>query len=128
MQTIAQNSYWSAQHLGDAGLEAMQVRGRMQEGMVADVTIFDPETITDNATYVLGENGLPSTGIPYVLVNGVIMVKDSVVQDGLYPGQPIRFEPEAGGRFEPLDKESYLNTLLAPEFPIDEGIGSASQR
>ena len=82
MQTIAQNSYWSALHLGEAGLKAMQERGRMQEGMVADIAIFDPETITDNATYVLGENGLPSTGIPYVLVNGVIIVRDSKVVDG----------------------------------------------
>ena len=51
MQLIAQNSYWSAKHLGDAGLEAMRKRGRMQEGMVADITIFNPETIRDNATY-----------------------------------------------------------------------------
>ena len=125
MQTLAQNSYWSAKHLGDAGIEAMQVRGRMQEGMVADITIFDPETVTDNATYKMGENGLPSTGIPYVLVNGTIMVRDSRVVDGVYPGQPIRFEPEAEGRFEPLARESYLEELLAPDLHIDEGIGSA---
>ena len=68
----------------------MQERGRVQEGMVADITIFDPETISDSATYVPGENGLPSTGIPYVLISGVVKVKDSVVQDGVYPGQPIR--------------------------------------
>ena len=29
MFTLAQLSYWSALHLGDAGLESMQVRGRM---------------------------------------------------------------------------------------------------
>ena len=34
--TLAQLSYWSGLHLGDAGLEFMQERGRMQEGMVAD--------------------------------------------------------------------------------------------
>ena len=105
MQTLAQNSYWSAKHLGDAGVEAMKVRGRMQEGMVADITIFDPDTVTDNATYKMGENGRPSTGIPYVLVNGTIMVRDSKVVDGVFPGQAIRFEPEPAGRFEPLVKE-----------------------
>jgi len=119
MQTIAQNSYWSALHLGDAGLESMKIRGRMQEGMVADITIFNPDTITDNATYVLGENGLPSTGIPYVLVNGVIMVKDSKVQDNLYPGQQIRYPVEENGRWVPLEKEAYLENLLAPEYPED---------
>jgi hypothetical protein len=43
MQSLRQLSYWSALHLGDADLESMKVRGRMQEGMVADITIFDPE-------------------------------------------------------------------------------------
>ena len=119
MTTIAQNSYWSAKHLGDAGIEAMQVRGRMQEGMVADITIFNPETITDNATYKMGENGNPSTGIPYVIVNGVIMVKDSEVQNGIYPGQPIRYPKSESGKWEPLIKEKYLEQLLAPEIPED---------
>ena len=128
MQTLAQNSYWAAKHLGDAGIEAMTVRGRMQEGMVADITVFDPETVTDNASYKMGENGLPSTGIPYVLVNGTVMVRNSKVVDGVFPGQPIRFEPEASGRFEPLVKERYLEDLLAPDLHIDEGIGSASAK
>ncbi len=119
MQTISQNSYWTALHLGEAGLEAMQKRGRMQEGMIADITVFHPEEITDNATYVLGENGLPSTGIPYVLVNGVVMVRDSEVQRGEYPGQPIRYPVEEQGRWVPLEKESYLENLLAPEIPED---------
>jgi N-acyl-D-aspartate/D-glutamate deacylase len=122
MQTIAQNSYWAAKHLGDAGLEAMQVRGRMQEGMVADITILDPETITDNATYKIGNNGAPSTGIPYVLVNGVVVVRDSKVVEGVFPGQPIRYPVEAEGRWVPLEKEPYLENLLRPDLPIDDGI------
>ena len=128
MQTIAQNSYWAAKHLGDAGLEAMQVRGRMQEGMVADITIFNPETITDNATYKLGSNGLPSTGIPYVLVNGVIMVRDSKVVDGVYPGQAIRYPIEAEGRWVPLERKSYLENLLRLDLPIDDGIEGQAHR
>jgi hypothetical protein len=124
MQAIAQNSYWSAKHLGDAGLEAMQVRGRMQECMVADITVFDPETVTDNATYVIGSNGLPSTGIPYVLVNGTMAVRDSEVVEGVYPGQPIRYPVEETGRWVPLEREAYLEDLLAPAFTPDGGIGS----
>jgi len=50
MFTLTQMTYWPAKHLGDTGIEAMKVRGRMQEGMVADITIFDPETVTDNST------------------------------------------------------------------------------
>ncbi len=98
----------------------------MQEGMVADITIFDPETVKDNATYTAGENGLPSTGIPYVLVNGTIVVKDSKVLKGVNPGQPIRYAVESKGRFKPLDKKSYLRTLIGQEYINleDETMGS----
>ncbi len=125
MHTIAQNSYWSAKHLGDARLRAMQERGRVQEGMVADLTIFNPETITDNADYTSGTNGLPSTGIPYVIVNGTIVVRESKVLDGVYPGQPIRYPVSDEPRFEVLEKQSYLENLLQTELPEfgDESLG-----
>jgi len=99
MQTLAQLSYNSARHLGDMGLEAMKVRGRMQESMVADIVVFEPEKVTDNSTYQKGT--LPTTGIPYVIVNGVMVVKDSKVLKDVTPGQPIRFKPEEKGRFKP---------------------------
>ncbi len=115
MFTLSQLSYWSAKHVGDAGVESMKVRGRMQEGMVADITIFNPETASDNAEYTVGKNGLPSTGIPYVLVNGQIIVKDSKFQEGLYPGVPIRYPREEKGRFETLERESYLDKVLGKD-------------
>jgi len=68
----------------------MKLRGRMQHGMVADITIFDPEKVTDNSTYKAGEQGLPTTGIPYVIVSGKMVVKDSKFQYGVWAGQPIR--------------------------------------
>ena len=46
MFTLHQLTYWTAKHLGDAGVKAMEVRGRMQEGMVADITIFDANTVS----------------------------------------------------------------------------------
>ncbi|MFA3915587.1 aminoacylase [Ruegeria hyattellae] len=116
MFTLAQLSFYHAKFLGETGLKDMQVRGRMQEGMVADITIFDPEFVTEQATYSAGKNGLPSLGIPYVLVNGAVVVKDSEVMKDLYPGQPIRFPVEQGGRFEPASREQWLNT-----FAIDSG-------
>ncbi len=57
----------------------------------------------DNAGNKVGTNGLPSTGIPYVIVNGTIVVKDSTVLKDVNPGQPIRYPVEKKGRFEPLD-------------------------
>jgi len=111
MHTLSQLSYWPAKHLGDTGLIAMQERGRMQEGMVADITIFDAQNVTQHADYTTGKNGLPSTGIPYVLVNGTIVVKDSKVLKDVYPGLPIRFPILEVGRFVPVSKESLLETL-----------------
>ena len=128
MQVLAQNSYWAAKHLGDAGIEAMKVRGRMQEGMVADIVVFEPETVTDNAGYKVETNGLPSTGIPYVIVNGVIMVKESKVQNDRFPGQPIRYPIEKSGRFKPLEKEGYLANLLGGAIPVPSLMHGASEQ
>ena len=111
-------SYNYAKPLGDMGLKSMQVRGRMQEGMVADITIFDPETVRDNSTYTKGT--LPSSGIIDVVVNGVIVMKDQEPLKGVSPGQPIRFEP-VESRFEPLTVEGWNKAFYAS--PIDFGGG-----
>lgn len=111
MQVIAASSYNPAKYLGDTGLEAMRIRGRLQEGMVADITLLDPATITDNATYAHGTR--PTTGIPYVIVNGEIVVRDSEVQLDVFPGQPIRFPIEDQGRFQPLSPEVWSRLFLS---------------
>ena len=108
MFTIAQASYWVAKHLGDTGLKSMQDRGRMQVGKVADITIFDPQTITDNSGYKVGEHGTPTTGIPYVIVNGTIVVKENEVLP-VKAGAAIRFPVEANGRFEAIGVNKWLN-------------------
>ena len=113
MHVLATFSYYPAKYLGNTGLAAMQERGRMQEGMVADITILDPETVTDNATYDKGT--LPTTGIPHVLVNGTVVVRDSRVLPDVYPGQPIRFPVENKGRHEPLSGEAWRRAYLVPQ-------------
>lgn len=118
MQVVAMTSYNYANPLGKMGLKSMQVRGRMQEGMVADITIFDPKTVTDNATYKQGT--LPSTGIPHVIVNGIIVMKDSEPLPMFKAGQPIRFDVEEKGKFSPLNLDDWTKTYYAP---IDFGGG-----
>ena len=108
MFTISQASYWVAKHLGDTGLKSMQERGRLQVGKIADITIFDADKITDNSGFKVGEHGIPTTGIPYVVVNGTIVVKDSEVLP-VKPGQEIRFPVEPEGRFEPIEASVWLN-------------------
>ena len=94
MFTTSQASYWVAKHLGDTGLEAIKQRGRIQLGKVADITIFNPNTIKENSSFKVGEHGIPTTGIPYVVVNGVTVVKNSEVLP-VKPGQEIRFPIES---------------------------------
>ncbi len=91
MDIVTNASYAPARFFSQLGLASMQERGRLQEGMVADITIFDPEAITENSSMKLGEQGLPSTGIPYVLVSGVPVVRNSVVDLSVSLGKPIRY-------------------------------------
>ena len=107
MHSLSQLSYWPAKHIGDTGLKAMQERGRIQVGMVADIVIFDAENVTERASFKSGVNGLPSSGIPYVLVNGVVVVNSSEVLKDVYPGQPIRFPVEERGRFETIASDNF---------------------
>jgi N-acyl-D-amino-acid deacylase len=62
----------------------------MQEGCDADIAVFDPDMVTDNSTYNIGEGMLPTTGNPHVLVNGVVVVRDTEILP-VFPGKPIRF-------------------------------------
>jgi len=89
MEAIAKLTYLQAKFLEDM-VPDMKLRGRLKPGAIADVTIFDPATVTDNSSIETGKNSLPSTGIPYVIVNGTVVVKNSKVLKGVYPGQPIR--------------------------------------
>ena len=125
MFQLSQLSYWPALHLGDAGLQAMKDRGRVQVGKIADITIFDPDLVTDNSTFAVGENGLPSTGIPYVIVNGSVVVKNSKVLKDVKPGQPIRYPVEDKGRFVPIDKNHWINekTIIQIDVHVEDDCG-----
>ncbi|MCP4256197.1 MAG: amidohydrolase family protein [Planctomycetes bacterium] len=115
MFTLSQLSYWSAKHLGDAGVVQMTERGRMQKGMVADIVVFDPKTVKEGSDYKAGMNGLPPIGLPHVIVNGVFVKKDNKATNK-FPGQPIRYPEEETGRFVPAEKKQWLKT-----FTIDSG-------
>jgi N-acyl-D-aspartate/D-glutamate deacylase len=65
----------------------MKKKGRIQVGADADITVFDPATIIDRATYKKGD--MPSAGIAYVLVGGTFVVYDSESVDGVFPGGAI---------------------------------------
>ena len=62
-------------------------RGQIRKDYFADITIFNPDTVTDHATF---ENpGQLSTGIEYVLVNGTVALEHGQVT-GETAGRPLR--------------------------------------
>jgi N-acyl-D-amino-acid deacylase len=62
-------------------------RGVLREGMLADVVVFDPATVSDRATFA-APHQYP-VGIPYVFVNGTAAVDDGRYMD-LRPGRVLR--------------------------------------
>lgn len=65
----------------------MRYKGRIQVGADADLTIFNPTTVSDKATF---EKGLAfSQGIEYVIVNGVLMIKNGKTVVNTFAGQPV---------------------------------------
>ena len=65
-----------------------QNKGRISEGADADITVFDPQRIIDRATF---DDPLQySSGIQFVLVNGVPVVSNGELVEGVFPGRPAR--------------------------------------
>jgi dihydroorotase len=65
----------------------MRNKGRIKIGADADITIFNADTIIDRATF--SNSSLPSYGITHVLVGGTFVVKNTVLLENVYPGEPI---------------------------------------
>jgi N-acyl-D-amino-acid deacylase len=70
-------------------------RGLLAAGMAADVTVFDPATVIDHATF--DEPMLPSDGIRFVLVNGRPALRDGQ-PTGERGGQALRRSPHMPSR------------------------------
>jgi N-acyl-D-aspartate/D-glutamate deacylase len=67
-------------------------RGILRAGMAADVTVFNPETVIDQATYT--EPFQYNVGIHHVIVNGQLVLKDNK-HTGKRPGRALRLRATA---------------------------------
>jgi N-acyl-D-amino-acid deacylase len=84
-------------------------RGILREGAFADITIFNPQTIADRATYE--EPFQYPVGIEYVLVNGQVVI-DQGKHTGARPGRALRHKKPLWENLRQLD------TSNAGEGPI----------
>lgn len=62
-----------------ADIIGMTDRGYLREGLVADITVFDPATVTDNATYK--DPFAKPTGICHVLMEGQFALENGLQTD-----------------------------------------------
>lgn len=88
-ETIYNSTGHSAELLG------IENRGFIKDGFYADIVIFDPKKIRDEATFE--EPELYASGINHVFVNGKHVIKDGVPTNER-SGRPIRY------RWPKLDK------------------------
>ena len=87
MTALRKISLMPAQRL-EKRIPAMKNKGRIKPGADADLTLFDPETVTDVATFTDAEK--MSSGIPFVIVGGTPVVRDSTIVHETFPGKAIR--------------------------------------
>jgi dihydroorotase len=80
MGALRKMNWMPAQRIGLAN------KGRIAVGADADITVFDPLTVTDKATFE--KPAQYSEGIPFVIVQGTVVVDKSVLQP-VYPGRPV---------------------------------------
>lgn len=87
MTALKKISLMPAQHL-EKRIPAMKNKGRVKVGADADLALFDPRTVTDRATFSDPEKA--SGGIPFVIVGGTVVVRDSRIVENTFPGKAIR--------------------------------------
>jgi N-acyl-D-amino-acid deacylase len=77
-------------------------RGRLEEGYLADLAVFDPETIQDHATFA--DPHQYATGMRHVFVNGVRVLADGE-PTGETPGRVVRGPGWTGDDAPAADQE-----------------------
>ena len=70
-----------------ASILGLTDRGLLKSGQAADVAIFDPATVGETNSFERPKSY--ARGVPYVLVNGVVVI-DKGEHTGARPGKPLR--------------------------------------
>ena len=65
--------------IASAAMLGITDRGMLKEGLVADITVFDPETIGPRATYL--DSIQLSQGVQHVVIAGGVAMENGVQTD-----------------------------------------------
>ena len=87
MDALRKMTLMPAQRL-EARVPAMRTKGRLKVGADADVVVFDAARVIDQSTYRTPSR--PPIGIDDVVVNGVPIVSDGRIVEGVTPGRAVR--------------------------------------
>ena len=87
MDALTKMTLMPAQRL-ERRVPSMKNKGRIRVGADADLAIFDARTIIDKATFQ--DPAKYAEGVRFVVVNGVLVIKDGQLQSSIYPGRPVR--------------------------------------
>jgi len=82
MEALRRMTLLPADRLGFAS------KGRLKVGADADITVFDPVRVADKATY--DNPAQYAEGIPFVVVNGVPVVRGGQLRTDVFPGRGLR--------------------------------------
>jgi len=93
MEALRKMTLMPAQML-ERSTPAARRKGRLQEGADADLVVFDPQTISDRATFQKPME--PSVGVHYLLVGGMVLIDDGKMVDSVFPGRAIVGTGKAG--------------------------------
>jgi N-acyl-D-aspartate/D-glutamate deacylase len=107
VEAIRRCTLLPAEILADA-VPGMRQKGRLQPGCDADIVIFNPDMISDRATY--DRTTQPSAGVRHVLVNGQPIVSGGQLVLDALPGQAVR-----GGQPNTSDHHSRLRKIEAKQ-------------
>jgi len=86
MEALRKMTLMPAQML-ERSTPAARHKGRLQEGADADIVVFDPQTISDRATFERPME--PSVGVHYMVVGGVLVIDEGKIVPDVFPGRPL---------------------------------------
>jgi N-acyl-D-aspartate/D-glutamate deacylase len=97
MEALRKMTLMPAQML-ERSTPAARHKGRLKEGADADIVVFDPQTISDRATY--DKPMEPSVGVHYLLVGGTVLIDDGKIVPDVFPGRAVVGPGKAGATKE----------------------------